>query len=95
MTPDVKLSPNAMKRVFCSLGASVTFTMNPHVPTRPSASVAVQVTTVEPIGNEDPAAGEQPTVTGGDPFTGTGVGYATETGPSVGDVRVISAGQVS
>jgi hypothetical protein len=95
MTPDVTLSPNAMKRVFCSLGAGVTFTRNPHVPTRPRASVEVQVTAVEPTGNEEPAAGRQPTVTGADPFVGTGAGYATDTGPSVADVRVMSAGQVS
>jgi len=72
MTPTVMLSPNAMNRVFDSLGGTVTWTLNPHVLARARASVALQVTAVVPGANIVPEAGEHSTVTGGAPFTGIG-----------------------
>jgi hypothetical protein len=88
------LSPNAMNQVFCSLDAGETRTENPHVAARSNASVAVQVTAVAPSGNATPDAGAQATATGGAPSVTTGAGYDTATGPSSGDVRVMSGGQL-
>jgi hypothetical protein len=94
--PTVMLSPKARKRVFWSFGASAMRTVNPHAAVLPCASTAVQVTGVAaPAGNGDPDGGEQPTVTGGAPPTALGTWYVTVTGPSFGEVRLMSAGQLS
>src|SRR5687768_3310282 len=71
------LSPNAMKRTRCNCGARVTLTRNSQVACRLSPSVAVQLTVVSPIGNSDPDAGVQLTLTGVCPSRASGVGYET------------------
>lgn len=64
-----------------------------HDAVRPTVSVAVQTTFVEPTGNGAPLVGEQLTVTLVP--VAMGVPYATGVGPPVGDVTVGGAlGQV-
>lgn len=53
-------------------GTAVTDTMKLQVAVRASASVAVQVTSVSPIENDEPEAGAQTTLTGACPFWATG-----------------------
>jgi hypothetical protein len=50
------------------MGTAVTVTVNVHDAVRDCASVAVQVTGVEPTGKTLPEAGAQLTATGGWPF---------------------------
>jgi len=57
------LSPNARNRVFDSVGSLEILTANEHVPVRLSESVAVQETSVEPIGKLEPEPGEHVTLT--------------------------------
>ena len=68
----VMLSPNARNFVFEIFGVMVTVTLKLHDACRDKASVAVQVTMVEPAGNPAPGIAEQLTVTGALPFTGVG-----------------------
>src|SRR6187402_1739168 len=63
ISPAVMLSPNARYRTFDSCASFDTLTLKVHVPVRFSASVAVQVTSVAPIGNVAPDCGEHDTVT--------------------------------
>ena len=76
-SPAVTLSPNARKLVRCSVGTRETVTEKLQVAERESASVAVQLTLVEPSGNDAPEAGVQATVTGVRPPDTVGAGYAT------------------
>src|SRR5687768_1742185 len=76
-SPAVMLSPNAMKCTRCNCAARVTFTRNSQVACRFNPSVAVQLTVVSPIGNSDPDAGVQLTLTGVCPSRVSGVGYET------------------
>jgi hypothetical protein len=69
------LSPKAMKRTRWSCAALVMVTLNWQPACRLSASVAVQLTIVCPIGNIEPDAGEQLTLTGVCPSRASGVGY--------------------
>ena len=62
-SPAVMLSPNARNLVAFRLGPT-TVTANVQLAVRCWASVAVQVTLVEPTGNDDPLDGLQPTMTG-------------------------------
>lgn len=62
-SPAVMLSPNARKRVLDNVGSFEMLTANEHVPVRLSESVAVQVTSVEPIGKLEPEPGEHVTLT--------------------------------
>ena len=57
------LSPNARNRVFDNVGSLEMLTANEQVPVRLSESVAVQVTSVEPIGKLEPEPGEHVTLT--------------------------------
>jgi hypothetical protein len=66
------LSPKARNRVFEMLGVAAIVTLKLHDAWRPNASVAVQVTMVEPIGNGAPEGEEQNVGTGGCPPTGAG-----------------------
>jgi hypothetical protein len=62
-SPAVMLSPNARNRVLDNVGSLEMLTANEHVPVRLSESVAVQVTSVEPIGKLEPEPGEHVTLT--------------------------------
>jgi hypothetical protein len=62
------LSPNAMNLTALSLAGPVTATENEHAAVRLVASVAVQVTVVDPILKLLPDPGAHATETGGDPF---------------------------
>ena len=71
--PNVMLSPNARNFVFEIFGVIVTVTLKLQEACRFKASVAVQVTMVEPAGYPVGGIPEQLTVTGGCPFTGVGI----------------------
>ena len=62
-SPAVMLSPNARNRVLDNVGSLEMLTANEHVPVRFSESVAVHVTSVEPIGKLEPDPGEHVTLT--------------------------------
>jgi NADH dehydrogenase FAD-containing subunit len=64
------LSPNAANRVVVIVGGAWTVTPNVHDAARCRASVAVQVTVVDPIAKSVWLAGVHETVTGGAPLVG-------------------------
>ena len=71
--PNVMLSPNARNFVSEIFGVIVTVTLKLQDAWRDRASVAVQVTVVDPAGYPAACTPEQLTVTGAWPFTGVGI----------------------
>src|SRR5579871_379712 len=76
-SPAVRLSPKAVKRVPRSIGIACTSVTEKWDAAVRTPSVAVQVTTVVPIGNIEPDAGRQVTVIGGEPPVATGASKVT------------------
>jgi hypothetical protein len=87
------LSPNATNRVALIRGGAVTITANEQASLRLSASTALQVTLVDPIGNVEGLAGLQVIATGAAPPITAGAGYATLTACPSRDGCVWDAGQ--
>jgi len=88
------LSPNATNRVALIRGGAVTITANEQASLRLSASTALQVTLVDPIGNVDGLVGLQVIATGAAPPITAGAGYVTLTACPSRDGCVWDAGQV-
>ena len=88
------LSPKAMNLVTEMCGGGSTTTEKAQVLVRCSASVAVQLTGVEPRTNVEPDAGVHAIVTGGVPSATVGVNSTAAVRPSR-DVTCRSAGHVS
>jgi hypothetical protein len=80
VVPSVRLSPKASSLVTDNVGTIATLTVNAHEAVRESASVAVQVTCVEPSGKTDPDVGAHATVTGAWPFCVVGRSNVTGVG---------------
>src|SRR3990172_4127214 len=93
-SPAVRESPNATKRVKRSSGGGRTSTVKLQLALRLSASVAVQVTGVVPIGKAFVAGTEQVTGTGGDPPCAAGIWKLPFTGKPSGDWVEMSVGHV-
>jgi hypothetical protein len=88
------LSPKAPNRVNVSVGGGATRTPNEQVSVRWRASVAVQVTVVDPTGNDAPLSGAHVAVTGGAPSATKGAEYVTVTGFPKGETVEMGAGHV-
>jgi hypothetical protein len=88
------LSPNATNRVAPIRGGAVTITANEQASVRLSASVALQTTLVDPIGNVDGLVGLHLIATGAAPPITAGAGYVTLTACPSRDACVWDAGQV-
>src|SRR5437773_2792974 len=88
------LSPNATNRVAVIRGGAVTTTANEHVAVRLSASTALQVTFVGPIGRIAGLDRLHVIATGAAPPITTGAGYVTLTACPSRDGWVWDAGQL-
>src|SRR5262245_51351377 len=91
--PNVMLSPNARKFVADIRGGPSTRTVKLHVKESCSASVTVQATFVNPIGNREPDAGEQPNDSGSTPPAACGSANATAIGWPVNVCVTTGCGQ--
>jgi hypothetical protein len=81
------LSPNATKLVMLMVGVGGwTTTLKEHESVRCRASMAVQVTVVEPTGKSAPPAGAHETATFGAPPAAVATPNWTEIGCELGDV---------
>lgn len=92
MTPWVRLSPNARKRVNLRAGTGRTVIEKLHELARERLSVAVHVTFVVPTANVLPDAAVQVRVTGATPPWNVAAPKLTDTGPSSGDWVVTGDG---
>src|SRR5262245_6094571 len=87
------LSPKARNFVSFTRGMAVTFTWNTHCERCDVLSVAVQMTSVVPNGNAEPAARVQVVDTGVTPPVTVGAGYCTNAN-EVSLSTLMSAGHV-
>jgi hypothetical protein len=82
--------------IFCApKTCPATVTLDEHVAVRPIASAALQFTGVDPIGNAEPDAGVQMTLTGGVPPLTVAVNVTACAADPIGATADVAAGHVS